>query len=177
VLSGTVRVSTSSKDGKEVILNLIVESEVFGEIALLDGGPRTADASAQTDCILMFLDRRDFTPLLIQYPEIALRILKVVCKRLRRTTKQVESLGLRGVQARLASTLLDLADIQGFTYSTQPKIRITQKELGNMLGLSRESTNRHLREWENAGLLALEKGVCIILNPKRLANLYREKAE
>jgi CRP/FNR family transcriptional regulator, cyclic AMP receptor protein len=177
VLSGVVRISAQSKDSKEIVLNLIGSGEIFGEIALLDGGMRTANASALTNCTLMVLDRRDFMNLLMQEPAVAVKLLEVVCRRLRRTTKQVEDLSFGDLRKRLASALLQIAGAQGTIESSEPRLQITQKELGNILGLSRESTNRHLREWEDAGLLALEKGVCIIKNPRYLIRLAKGSAE
>jgi len=177
VLSGVVRISVTSKGVREIVLNLIGKGEIFGEIALLDGGLRTADASALTNCILMVLDRRDFIHLLMHEPAATIKILEVICRRLRRTTKQVEDLSLGNMQKRLANALLQIAGAQGAITATEPRLEITQKELGNMLGLSRESTNRHLREWEDAGLLALKKGVCIIKNPRHLIRLAKSPAK
>lgn len=171
VLSGVVRISAPSDDGRAVLLNLIGKDEIFGEIALLDGGPRTADATALTDCVVMSLDRRDFVPHLRQEPDVALKVLQVVCRRLRRTTRHVEDLTFREFRARLAKTLLRLAEIQDAPAAAEPRLRITQKQLGDIVGLSRESTNRQLREWETAGWVALEKGGCVIKRPERLAEL------
>ena len=177
VLSGVVRISAPSDDGREIVLNLIRENEIFGEIALLDGGPRTANATALTDCSLLNLDRRDFVQLLMREPIVAVRVLEVVCKRLRRTSNQVEELNFGDIRVRLAKALLSVAKAQKTDVMPEPRLRITQKALGNIVGLSRETTNRHLREWENAGLLALEKGECIIKRPRHLTRLAKGSAE
>ena len=79
VLRGTVRISNQSADGKDAVLNMISAGGIFGEIALLDGQPRTADAFAVGDCELMQIDRRDFVPLLTQNPEIALKLIEILC--------------------------------------------------------------------------------------------------
>lgn len=176
VLKGVVRISAPSNEGRAVLLNLIGKNEIFGEISLLDGGPRTADATALTDCVVMSLDRRDFLPLLRQEPDIALKALQIVCGRLRRTTGQVEDLSFRECRARLAKTLLRLAEVQDAPAAGEPRLRITQKDLGDIVGLSRESTNRQLREWENAGWVALEKGSCVLKRPDRLAELAEGSA-
>lgn len=177
VLSGMVRISVLSEGGKEIVVNLIGKGEIFGEIALLDGGLRTADASAFKDCILMVVDRRDFINALMNDPAATVKLLEVVCRRLRRTTAQVEDLTFRSFRSRLAGALLKVASAQGTITLSEPKLQITQKELGNMLGLSRESINRHLREWEDAGLLTLEKGGCILKNPRHLTRLAKGSAE
>ncbi len=92
VCSGTVEVVVPSAEGKNAVVNLIGEGEIFGEIALLDGGPRTADALALSDCQLMAIERRDFLALLRANPEVTIKLLEVLCSRLRRTTEQVEDL-------------------------------------------------------------------------------------
>jgi len=168
VLAGLVKISVHSTEGREIVLNLIGPNEVFGEIALLDGEPRTADATAMTRCYLLVLDRRDFLPLLEQEPSTAIRLLEVVSRRLRRTSEQVEDLSFEGVPLRLAKALLRLAELQGTMQQPRPRILITQKALGQTVGLSRESINKHLQAWRQAGLIAIDKGACILLEPETL---------
>jgi CRP-like cAMP-binding protein len=171
VLSGVVKISVLSEHGKELVLNLIGPNEVFGEIALLDGHARTADATALSECELLVLDRRDVHPILMEEPIICLKFLEVISSRLRRTTEQVEDLSFGDLPARLAKALLRLAELQGTVLNPQPRINITQKELGHTIGLSRERTNWYLREWEKAGYLRLEKGGCIIKERDLVAEL------
>ena len=92
VLAGTVRISNQSADGKDAVFNLIKAGEIFGEIALLDGRERTADAQAATDCTLLKIDRRDFIPLLTGQPELAMKLIELLCARLRHTSEQVEDM-------------------------------------------------------------------------------------
>jgi CRP/FNR family cyclic AMP-dependent transcriptional regulator len=162
VLSGIVRITVPSGDGKEIVLNMIGPNQIFGEIALLDGGPRTADAVAATKCQLLTLDRRDFLGVLQDYPTFAIRLLALVSVRVRQTSEQVEDMTFADPQTRLAKALLRLADVQGVAGSDQPRVTITQKDLGWTVGLSRESTNKWLREWEQAGYVELGKGTCVI---------------
>jgi CRP/FNR family transcriptional regulator, cyclic AMP receptor protein len=176
VLSGMVKISATGEDGREVVLNRIGKGEIFGEIALLDGLPRTADASAMTACRLLMLDRRSFLPLLAEEPALGVRLLELVSRRLRRTSEQVESLSFEAAGKRLAKALFRLADMQGAGSAAEPRVTITQRELGDTIGLSRESTNKQLREWKTAGLIALEKGGCVIRDPvalRRRAGLPR----
>lgn len=168
VLKGVVRISAVAEDGRELVLNLIGRNEVFGEIALLDGLPRTADASALTDCSLLELDRRSFLPLLRTEPIVSIRLLEVLSRRLRRTSEQAEGLSFEPASVRVAKALFRLAAVQGNGDMARPRVAITQRELGQTVGLSRESTNKQLREWEAAGLIALEKGACIISDPAGL---------
>ena len=132
VCAGAVRVSAPSDQGKDAIFNLIVPGEIFGEVAFLDGGPRTADAVMIEPGELMVVERRDFLPLLQDYPELALRLLEVLCGRLRRTSQQVEDIVFLGLEPRLAKALLHLyehssfkafAEIQGDAARHQPTDR------------------------------------------------------
>ena len=152
-LKGQVRISVTSAEGKEIVLNIVRPGEVFGEIALLDGRPRSADAVTMTDCDVLVLDRREFIPFIKAHPDVALKLIEVLCARLRRTSEQVEDMLFLDLAARLAKTLLRLSrDLKSTT------IAITQKDLGQMVGLSRESTNKQLRAWERRNWVKLVKG-------------------
>ena len=106
VCSGTVKISAPSPGGKDAGLNLITEGAIFGEIAVLDGLPRTADATASTDCSFMLIERRHFISLVHERPEFALELIAVLCGRLRRTTEQLEDVMFLDLPGRLAKTLL-----------------------------------------------------------------------
>src|SRR5436853_2873956 len=141
VCAGTVKISNISTEGKSAVFNLINAKEVFGEIALLDGGPRTAEAVALSECVLMTIDRRDFIPLVKSEPELALRLIEVLCGRLRHTSEQVEDVIFLDLRTRLAKTLLWLAK-QAKPSPQAVKVKITQREIGQIIGMSRESTNK-----------------------------------
>jgi CRP/FNR family cyclic AMP-dependent transcriptional regulator len=168
VLRGTVKICAPSADGKDAVFNFIAEGGIFGEIALLDGHPRTADAIAATSCELLMIDRRDFLPLLRSYPELAVRIIDVLCARLRQTSEQVEDIVFLDLPHRLAKALLRLS---GDKAPTGGKIAITQQEVGDVIGMSRESTNRQLRDWERRKWIKLERGGILILEPAALKML------
>ncbi len=177
VISGTVKISTPSPEGKEITLNHIGPNEIFGEIALLDGGARTADAMALSECELLLLDRRDVLPILMEEPTVSIKLLEVVSSRLRRTSEQVEDLSFGDFPVRLAKALLRLAELQGTLGHAHPVVTITQKELGQTVGLSRERTNWYLRAWEKAGYITLQKGGCIINDQEQLAELAAKDYE
>lgn len=158
VLVGQVKISVPSAEGKEAVLNVIEAGSVFGEIALLDGQPRTADAVAMADCDLLVLDRREFVPVLRQHPDLALKLMELLCARLRRTSEQVEDVMFLDLEGRLAKALLRLAREQGRVGAPAAMVRITQRELGQIIGMSRESTNKALRDWQRRGWVALVKG-------------------
>jgi CRP/FNR family transcriptional regulator, cyclic AMP receptor protein len=168
VLAGTVKISSSSVDGREAMFNLIHSGEVFGEIALLDGRPRTADAVAMTDCNLMMIDRRDFMPLVRAQPEIAMRLIELLCARLRSTSEQYEEIMFLDFPGRLAKTLLRLTARIG-AFPGRQDVTITQREISNFLGKSRESTNKQLGIWARRGWISLKRGRVVVLCPAALA--------
>jgi CRP/FNR family cyclic AMP-dependent transcriptional regulator len=169
VCSGTIRISVPSPHGKDAILNIFSAGEVFGEIALLDGGLRTADAVATDDSELLVIDRRDFIPLVRENPDVALKLIELVCARLRRTSDQVEDAVFLDLPQRLAKVLLEM-HARASTDQAQI-ISVTQRDLSQMVGASRESANKTLREWERKGWLKLRHRGLTILQPKALATL------
>jgi CRP/FNR family transcriptional regulator, cyclic AMP receptor protein len=175
VISGCVRICVTSPNGREAVLNLIGEGEIFGEVALLDGHPRTADAVAISDCELMVIDRRDFIPFLRDNPEIAIKLIEVLCARLRRTSQQVEDVMSLNLPARLAKLVLRLAKEAGA--SSQGKISVSQREIGQMIGMSRESINKQLQSWARAKWVRLERGSIELLRPEPLEDLARNGLE
>jgi CRP-like cAMP-binding protein len=165
VLAGMVKVSVASAEGKDIVLNIFHEGEIFGEIALLDGQPRTADAAAFTDCRLMIIERRDFLPLLHDFPDVAIKLLELLCSRLRRTSEQVEDLMFLDLKGRLTKTLLRLSkesdDGRGITMS--------QADLSQMVGMSREMINKQLQAWARDGWIEVERRRIVVLRPDALA--------
>src|SRR6476619_5530397 len=110
VISGTVKISISSADGRSAILNLIGAGEIFGEIAVLDGQARTADATANTNCEIFAIDRREYLPFVRSQPELAMKFIELLCTRLRWTSDQVEQVILQNLPGRLAGALIRLTD-------------------------------------------------------------------
>jgi CRP-like cAMP-binding protein len=172
VCAGAVRVSAPSDQGKDAIFNLIVPGEIFGEVAFLDGGPRTADAVMIESGELMVVERRDFLPLLKDYPELALRLLEVLCGRLRHTSQQVEDIVFLGLEPRLAKALLHLYDHSSFKASQ--KFKVTQRDISQLIGASRESVNKQLRSWERRKWLKLNRGGLVILAVDALRRLVAD---
>jgi CRP-like cAMP-binding protein len=175
VLAGTVKVSVASADGKDIVLNLFHEGEVFGEIALLDGRPRTADATAMSDCELVVIERRDFVPFLSDHPDVMLKFIEILCSRLRRTSEQVQDITFLNLPTRLAKTLLQLTAVEDS--ATRRKATVTQREISQMIGISRESTNKQLRAWAKRGWIRLERGGVNVVAPDKLAAIAIEGSE
>jgi CRP/FNR family transcriptional regulator, cyclic AMP receptor protein len=167
IYSGTVKISAPSAEGKGAVFNLISEGAIFGEIAVLDGLPRTADAVALTDCELMVIERRDFVALIRERAEFAIKLIEVLCRRLRQTTGQLEDVMFLDLPGRLAKALLQAAESSS-AVSGGKKIALTQRNLSEMIGMSRESTNKQLRAWEKQKLIQLQRGGIVILAAKAL---------
>lgn len=177
VVGGRVRISRLTAAGKEVVFGILTPGDIFGEIALLDGGPRSADAVALGETELIVLDRRDFIPFLERNPTVATGMLEVLCRRIRRTNEQVEDSLFLVRDARLAKTLLNLAD--QFGRETPDGICIdlpmSQRELGSFVGLTRESINKQLVEWRESGLIDLTDRLITIRDMDAFENLVEEK--
>ena len=172
VVTGTVRIVATSPQGKEIVLGDLKAGEVFGEIALLDGGERSADAVALTKCELLALERRDLMAALQRNPEACLRLLEVVCKRLRETDERITEIAFFELPVRLAKVLLRTAAAPGATArAATRKVALSQRELGNMIGGTRESVNRCLRDWQRRGIIRLAKGWIILEDTAALTEL------
>ena len=173
VLQGRVKISAYSEDGKEVILNIVEPGQIFGEIALLDGKERTADATAMGPTTLLVLERREFIPFLERNPKIAVRLIEVLCERVRRTSEMVESVAFLEYSARLAKLLLRLAESYGEDVEDGVRInlKISQQDLGNLIASTRESVNRQLNAWAEEGVIDLERGQITILDSDALEDL------
>jgi len=170
VISGTVKISVSSPDGRNAILNLINAGDLFGEVAVLDGQARTADAIANTNCEIFVLDRRDFLPFVRSQPELAMRLIELLCTRLRWTSDQVEQVILQDLPGRLASALLGLTEKRKLEPQSQT-IAITQQEISEMVGMTRESINKQLRAWAARNWVRLEHGAIVVLDAAALREL------
>jgi CRP/FNR family cyclic AMP-dependent transcriptional regulator len=173
VCAGAVRISATSEQGNYAIFNLIVPGDIFGEIAFLDRGPRTADAVVIESGELMVVERRDFILLLQEHPEVSMRLIEILCTRLRRTSEQVEDIIFLGLPHRLAKVLMHLYR-RPSTDEAPNKIRVTQQEISQMIGASRESTNKQLRDWQRRKWLRLERNCVVVLAPEALKDLVYE---
>ncbi|HTW52507.1 MAG TPA: Crp/Fnr family transcriptional regulator [Stellaceae bacterium] len=173
VLRGSVRVSSISLAGREIVLNIINAGHIVGEIAVLDGGPRTCDAVAMTDCELLVLNRRDVMPFLEKHAEICLMLIRILCERLRRTSEQVEDLVFRDVEQRIAKAVLQLCERFGRPggESWVRELHLSQSELANIIGITRESVNKQLKAWQRAGFIDLAKESITVIDPAALKQL------
>jgi CRP/FNR family cyclic AMP-dependent transcriptional regulator len=173
VLRGSVKISSFSDSGNAIVLRIFNAGEIFGEIAVLDGEERSADATALTDCELLVLNRRDLLPVLEKRGDLCMILLKVLCRRLRLTTEQVEDVMFRHLESRVAKALVQLAESVGLHGVRSPSVElhVSQRELGNMAGGSRESVNKYLQTWHRQGLIDLGKASIMIRDVEAIKRL------
>lgn len=158
VASGRVRISATGAGGQEIFLSIMEPGDTFGEIAVMDGLPRTAGARALEDTTLLTIKRTDFLALLEREPALTIHLLKLLCTRLRWTSELVEESVFLTGPVRLAKRLLILTKLHGRPAAV-PELRISQDELAHFLGISRQIVNHHLREWQGLGWVELGRGV------------------
>ena len=173
VLNGTIRISVPSIDGKEIVLAILGPGEICGEIALLDGKERTADAKAATDCSVVVLERRDVLAFFAQYPDAWSKLIDVLCERLRTADQQMAEFALSPVPVRLAKALLRLAtpDAKAGNGAPVERVHLTQRELGNVIGATRESVNKYLRAWQRKGCVRIADRLIVITNREAVEDL------
>jgi CRP/FNR family transcriptional regulator, cyclic AMP receptor protein len=167
IVIGTVRISMPTPKGRDVILADLTAGHVFGEIALLDGKARSATAIALTNCELLILERRDVMPFLERSPTACLNLMQLLCSRIRRSDERMAEIAFFDLPARLARALMRYAP-QGHG---PPKIALSQRELAELSGATRENVNRCLREWQRSGILEMRNRWTIILKPEALQAL------
>ena len=151
IISGKVKVTTFSESGKEVIFSILNEGDFFGDMSLMDGKPRSATVISIEDSELRLLRRNDFIKLVEEHPGIALKLLEELTTRLRKADERIESLAILDVTGRVAGILLQLADEHGEKTDNGVviKSRPTHQELANMVGTTRETVTRVLKQLEN----------------------------
>ena len=173
ILRGRVKISSLSVGGKEIVFAIFNTGDIFGEIAVLDGEERSADATAMTECELLVLNRRDFLPVLEDHADLCVILLRILCRRLRQTTEQVEDVMFLHLESRVAKALLQLVESVGLRALHSPSIElhVSQRELGNMAGGSRESVNKIFQNWHRRGLINLGKRSVMIHNVESIERL------
>ena len=167
VVVGTVRISRPTSRGKEIILADLRSGELFGEIALLDGKPRSANVTALTNCELMILERRNLIPFLERNPAACMKLMEILCARIRRSDERMSDIAFFNLPIRLAKTLLNYQP----DARAGAKLSLSQSELAEMAGGTREKVNRCLRDWQRQGIIELKNRWTIIRKPEALRAL------
>jgi CRP/FNR family transcriptional regulator, cyclic AMP receptor protein len=176
VIGGLIRICIAGESGKELTLGLMEPGDIFGEIALLDGLPRSADAYAAEDATLLVIDRAQFVPMLERGGKIARHVIELLCERLRENTERLGEHAFLNLQARLARKLQALAiahgrrDAHGITID----VKLSQTELAQMLGVTREAVNKQLQTWTKLGVVHFDRGHITIADEKRLAEFQNQ---
>jgi CRP/FNR family transcriptional regulator, cyclic AMP receptor protein len=175
VLSGKVKLGRRSSDGRENLVAVMGPSDQFGELSLFDPGPRTATATVVTDARLAKLPKAAMQKWVEDRPQIAIQLLRVVARRLRRTNTMLADLIFVDVPGRVAKQLLQLAQRFGSIEGGQLRVThdLTQEELAQLVGASRETVNKALADFASRGWLRLEGKSVVILDRERLARRAR----
>jgi CRP/FNR family transcriptional regulator, cyclic AMP receptor protein len=156
VIAGRLLITTASDKGLELHLNVVEPGEVVGEIAFLDGGPRTATGRAAETSTCFEMDRAAFFRLLDRVPQLSTHLLQLLCRRVRWMTRLAADSAFLSVPERLAARLRDLARPQ---VASEPlEVRISQADLAQFVGISRQVVNGYLRAWEREGRVELRRG-------------------
>ncbi|KRD96323.1 transcriptional regulator [Bosea sp. Root381] len=164
---GLIRIGTTDDLGQQMTMNLLGAGDVFGEIALLDGRSRTADAVALESTEMLFLPRRDFLGLLEGEPAIALHLIELLCARLRDVIERMQETTFLPAETRLARRILALAIDYG------SEVHASQEELASLTGVTRETVNRQLQSWKRSGILSLGRGRLVIHDIEHVRRLAR----
>ena len=150
-------------DGFVLTNSHVVSGAEYVNVALLDGRERTADAIANTNCEVFIIDRREFIPFVRSQPALAMKFIELLCGRLRWTSDQVEQIILQDLPGRLASALIRLTERHKAAQGGRT-IAITQQEISEMVGMTRESINKQLRAWASRNWVRLEHGAIVVLS-------------
>ena len=155
ILSGTVKITRVNDEGKEVILSLLGPGEIFGEMAIIDGEARSANALAQEDCKLVAISSEDFMSILKENFSVSLALMGEMAKRLRKSDQHIEALSLSDAEHRIGVSILNLAEDMGVIRKGQVTIEKLpfQQDIANMSGTSRETVSRVLKLFEDRNMI------------------------
>jgi CRP/FNR family transcriptional regulator, cyclic AMP receptor protein len=175
VLSGKVKIGRRSPDGRENLLAVFGPSDMFGELSIFDPGPRTSTATTVTEVRAVTMDRTALREWIAKRPEIAEQLLRVIARRLRRTNNMLADLIFTDVPGRVAKALLQLAHDFGTQEGGMLRVThdLTQEEIAQLVGASRETVNKALADFAHRGWLRLEGKSVLILEPERLVRRAR----
>jgi len=175
VIEGKMKLTRAAADGRENLLSVIGPGEMFGELSLFDPRPRTSSASAVTDAVLASLKHEALTPFLRERPEVSLHMLRALAQRLRRANDVTADLVFTDVPGRVAKNLLDLAERFGNQESDGLHVHhdLTQEELAQLVGASRETVNKALADFAARGWLQISARSVLILDQERLRKRAR----
>jgi CRP/FNR family transcriptional regulator, cyclic AMP receptor protein len=175
ILEGKVKLGRTSADGRENLLAILGPGQMFGELSVFDPGPRSGTATAVSDSVVAYLSQTDLLPWLVGRPQLAQALLHQLASRLRRANDVVADLVFSDVPGRVAKALLDLANRFGEAAPDGVNVNheLTQEELAQLVGASRETVNKALADFASRGWLRLEPRAVIIMDLERLQRRAR----
>jgi CRP/FNR family transcriptional regulator, cyclic AMP receptor protein len=179
LVHGKLKVCSSSDDGREAILAILEDGDVSGEMSIIDGHPRSADVVAVQDSEILVIHRRQFLPFLEAHPKAAIALLTALIKRLRWTDTLVEDMHFLDIRTRLAKTLVRLSQDHGRTTAgggIRIDLKLSQEDLGNLVGATRESVNKQMRVWVEEGILELSQTNIVVRKAPELQAYTRPRA-
>jgi CRP-like cAMP-binding protein len=177
LLSGGVKISTLSREGKEIIFDVLVEGDFFGDMSLFDDKPRTGTVTALVPSAFLVLGKARFLELLEKYPGVSIRLIKTLTARLRLMDTFLEDVLFLDAEARLAKRVMALSRIfgqEGKNGEVRIDLKMSQQEMANLVGIARESVNKHFKGWEKSGVIGLDKGCLILQQPELLESMVAQ---
>jgi CRP/FNR family cyclic AMP-dependent transcriptional regulator len=175
IVSGAVKISIPSTEGKDLLLSILTSGESFGEMSLFDEEPRSATAEAMEDIVALTLGRADFLALIERYPALALRVIELLTRRLRATDLLAHDACLLDLPGRIARRLLELAETHGTgdlrRGPVELTLRLTQSELASLVGATRVATNRVLQRFQQRGIVSWDAHRFTLEKPAELRRL------
>lgn len=175
VKSGKVKIYKLSREGREQVLAILGEGQIFGDVPVFDGGPYPATAATMEQSELLLVRSGDFKDLLRRHPDIALKVIKVLGQRLRQAMELVRDLSFKQVPHRLAGMLLKLAGEEGRESEAgiEVDLGMSRQEIADVVGTSRETVTRELKKMEKAGLISIDRRRVLVADEQRLKDWAR----
>jgi CRP-like cAMP-binding protein len=175
VVEGKLKLGTSSGDGRENLLSILGPGDMFGELSLFDPGPRTATATAVTDSRVLALANDQVIGWVTAHPQVSLQLLKRLARRLRRTNEVLADLVFADVPGRVAKAIMELGERFGTKKDDGLHVNheLTQEELAQLVGASRETVNKALADFAGRGWVRLEPRAVVVLDYERLSKRGR----
>ncbi len=167
---GRVKISMDDKSGREIILRVFESGDFFGEMSLLDGEPRSATVSSLEPCQALILYREQFLEFVARHPQVVMKMLTTLSRRLRKADEKISRLAFADAYEKVASVLMEIVEERKIPLriGSEIPISLTRKELGEMVGLSRETLTRVIADFQRAGVVRIEGHLIAIVNPAKL---------
>jgi CRP-like cAMP-binding protein len=178
IQKGLARVIVEGEDAKEVTLSILQENSFFGEMSILDGKLRSATVIAQEDCVALVIARDNFLKFIKQYPSVGIKILDILCQRLRKTDQQVETLAFFRAEQKVADVLLKLRDEYGEKQEEGLllDIKLTHQEIASLAGMARETSNRVLLRFIKKGWIKrIDKKIMLLDQVALYKEVHKQK--